>query len=90
MLEVSDGRIGHRHAWWPMDKYDEECRDWAEQRRGLADPHKEAVCGWCGWDGGGGRARRWRVRRGGCKRANSISNGNSTGNGIWRSGEQRC
>jgi hypothetical protein len=26
-----------------MDKYDEECRDWADQRRGLADPHKEAV-----------------------------------------------
>ena len=52
MLEVPDGRIGHRHAWWPMDKYDEECRDWAEQRRGLADPHKEAV--WLvrlGWRG---------------------------------------
>jgi hypothetical protein len=35
MLEVPDGRIGHRHAWWPMDKYDEEYRDWAEQRREL-------------------------------------------------------
>jgi len=43
MLEVPEGRIGHRHAWWPLDKYDEECKDWAEQRRGLANPKKEAV-----------------------------------------------
>jgi len=43
MLKVPDGRMGHREAWWPLDKFVDNANDWADQRRELPNPRKEAV-----------------------------------------------
>ena len=43
MLEVPDGKMGHREAWWPLDKYFGEARDWAWKMRGPASSEKESV-----------------------------------------------
>ena len=43
MLEVPDGRMGHREAWWPIDKYFNEAKDWAWKLRVPASSAKEAV-----------------------------------------------
>ena len=57
MLEVPDGRMGHREAWWPLDKFNFNADDWADQRRGPASAKKEAV--WLVRLGGGARGGVW-------------------------------
>ena len=43
MVKVPHGRMGHREAWWHMDRRAGEDVDWAWRRRGVADEKKEDV-----------------------------------------------
>ena len=43
MVKVPHGRMGHRAAWWHMDRREGEDVDWPWRRRGVADDEKEDV-----------------------------------------------
>jgi hypothetical protein len=43
MMKVPEGRMGHREAYWPMDRRRGEHKDWAGRKRRPANPEAEEV-----------------------------------------------